>query len=150
MQPCRDKKRLKQINGRGSSSSSAVAISTPVSSVVTEQVGEQEKRNRESIIINIPGLQHPVRVVLAAQEEGKVSSTNMIFLKCGQCKEKHLSREMCRVELSHTGLPRNDTTYLCITIDETCFEKKQGEGNFCTIWFFRYERSIVSTSSPHV
>ena len=39
---------------------------------------------------------------------------------------------MCRVELSHTGLPWNDT-YLCITIDETCFEKKQGEGNSCTI-----------------
>ena len=76
---------------------------------------------RESIIVNIPGLLYPVRVVAARNMR--------IFPKCRQCKEKLTSRAICRQ--NHTCLPWKDT-YLCITIDETCFERKQSEGNFCT------------------
>ena len=122
MEPCHDKKII-NIDDRGSSSA-AVTI-TPVSSVIPDQLGE-EKRHRESIIVNIPGLRHPVRVVLAAQKEGKTSRMNTPFPKCQQCKDKYFSREICRVELSHTALPWKDT-YLCITMDETCFVERRRE-----------------------
>ena len=120
MEPCRDKKIL-NIDDRGSSSA-AVTITPPVLSVIPDQLGDEKGGHGESVIFSIvPGLRHPVRVVLAAQKEGKTSRTNMTtFPNCQQCKEKYFSREICRVELSHTALPWKDT-YLCITMDETCF-----------------------------
>lgn len=41
---------------------------------------------------------------------------------CKKCKKIYKTRELCRVRDGHTDVPWN-TTYLCITLDESCFTR---------------------------
>lgn len=118
----------------------------PVDSAAGLAVADQHE---ESIIIKIPGLQQPVRVVgsfakcvpaSAIEQTEDLNPSNFTltrrdnrridqnvpgggyeFIKCVYCKIGLKKREDCRVPQAHTFLPWK-YMYLCITIDDSCFE----------------------------
>lgn len=46
---------------------------------------------------------------------------------CKRCKKIYKTRELCRIRDGHTDIPWN-TTYVCITMDESCFTNPDQTG----------------------
>lgn len=70
----------------------------------------QGTQTSESIIIAIPGLRHPVRVICPSD----------ILRKCTLCEKYFKTRDVCRVVEAHTYVPSKKHMHLCITIDKSC------------------------------
>lgn len=67
---------------------------------------------------SIPGLKDTVDIPFP---DGKLPV-------CQKCKKIYKTRELCRVRDRHTEAPWS-TTYVCVTVDESCFQKVGDEEN---------------------